>query len=446
MGIPPASGPERADPAAKAEPAGRGLPAVLDIVGLLILGWMLGLWQLGTPGVPTLLRMPTFPGFAQLSVRDALSLTLLAVTILLAVVVLASFARSPGRLRWLGATPLLVVLLGLAIWRFVVGFVLVADQYQTFGYDPQNAGFWDAPAVTLGFTGTVLLILRPSRLARTTRALVTTAVMVSVSATLIPDVLDFADLFGIGYLGSDLFIHDSPALILPLVGAAMAPVWLRSLHRGKPAAAAGLLLWGLVVAAAQVIPFFLISVLRTDSTMSQLESFGSGTISGLDCLVGMLAVAAAVLTAPVIQDYRIRDQHERRAVLRGPLAMLSILLIADATAQFVVMVYRMLFGLHRFLGEVDPPPVENLIDGLALIGALLIGLVAIWPQPRWAPFTLAGAVFLLAVPVVVFRAPETYSWWDGEMLAQTFTLPLALLALLVAARRWASEPASVSSS
>jgi hypothetical protein len=459
MGMPPGSGTERADlnPAAKAEPAADRLDAVLDIVGLLVLGWMLVLWQLGTPGVPTLPGLPAFPGFAQLSVRGALGFTLVAVTALLAVVVLASFARPQGRLRWLAATPLLVVLLGFATWRFVVGFVMVADQGLTSTFAARNAGFWDGPAVALGFAGAVLLIARPAGLSWATRAVVTAAVTVSVTATLVIAVLNFGKMLSFGG-GSDAYVGlvvGLPPLIIALVGAAMAPGWLRGMHQGEPAGAAALLLWGLVVAAQQVVPFYLILILRTGRGIG-------GMIAGLDWAEGMLGVASAALIAPVVRDFRTRDRRERRAVLRGPFAVLSLLLFANLVSQLVE--YRMIAGMGRTSSSVldRPEPVEQLIIGLGLLGALLIGLVAVWPQPRWAPFTLAGGVLLLAVPLVAFLTPEAFSrdpyaptrgavgavvmpfnLWGGAMFASIFILPLVLLALLTAGRR-ASEPASAS--
>jgi hypothetical protein len=465
MGMPPGSGTERADlnPAVKAEPAADRLDAVLDIVGLLVLGWMLVLWQLGTPGVPTLPGLPAFPGFAQLSVRGELGLTLVAVTALLAVVVLASFARPPGRLRWLAATPLLVVLLGFATWRFVVGFVMVADQGLTSTFAARNAGFWDGPAVALGFAGAVLLIARPAGLSWATRAVVTAAVTVSVSATLVIAVLSFGKVFSPG-VGPDAYVGlivALPPLIIALVGAAMAPGWLRSMHLGEPTGAAALLLWGLVVAAEQVVPFYLILILGNGRGILSLDAVG-GLIAGLDWAEGMLAVASAALIAPVVRDFRTRDRRERRAVLRGPFAVLSLLLIANLVSQLVA--YRMITGMGGPSSSVldRPEPVEQLIIGLGLLGALLIGLVAAWPQPRWAPFTLAGGVLLLAVPLVAFLTPEAFSrdpsaptrgtvgtvvmpfnLWGGAMFALIFILPVALLALLTTGRR-SPEPASAS--
>jgi hypothetical protein len=458
--------PVDAAPAAEpaAEPAGGRLYAVLDVVGLLALAWMLALWQLGTPGVPTLPRLPAFPGFGQLSGRGLLSLALSGLTALLAVAVLITFARPPGRVRRVAAAPVLMALLSLVAWRFVVGFVLVASQGKVSTIGHYGAGYWDGPAVALGLAGAVLLIVRPGRLTRASRLTVTVVVTLSVATSLVIAGMAFIELLGADS-GDDLYVtlaSVTPGLILALTGAGMAPGWLRGVRQNEPAAAAALLLWGLVITAQQVLPAYLTLILQTGRGMLDLDGAGEW-VFGLDALEGLLAVAAAVLIVPVVQDYRARPAAGRHAVLRGPLAVLSVLLIANLAGQ--LLEYWMLAardepefpglqGVPGYSGLDGPQPMEQLIVAAGLLGAVLIGLVALRPRPSWTPFALVGAVLLLAVPMLAFLLPEAlspdpyatprgaigtvvmpFSLWGGDTYALIFVLPLALLVLLTTGRR-----------
>jgi hypothetical protein len=136
MGEIPAAGTEPTTPS-NARSGGRfgRLDAALDVVGLLVLAWMLLLWQSG------------FPGFTD-RVRAEMSLALCACAAILAIVVLVRLGRPSGPARPVAAAPLLMFLVGVAGWRFVVGFVRVVGQRQTSGA-AVHVGLWDGDVVAL---------------------------------------------------------------------------------------------------------------------------------------------------------------------------------------------------------------------------------------------------------------------------------------------------------
>jgi hypothetical protein len=438
--------------------------ALLDLVGLLALAWMLGLWQLGTfqppaadpTGAPRLPSIPAFPGFADLSRRGEIGLALLVFTVLTAIVVLVRLGRPVGWVRPLAAAPLLILLLGIGVWRFVVCWPLLLKSGQVYGFSP-SAGLWDGAVVALGLAAAVLLVVRPERASRSRRVIVIVAVTVAVTVSLIEAARTYVEMFGDGedtgrYAAAILL----PPLILALVGAAMAPGWLQGMQRGHLSAAAALLTWGLVIGGGVAVPTFLLQVFSQGRGL--IDTLGQfRAVAGLDWLESALAVAAAALIAPVAREYRAQDRAGRRQILRGPLAVLAILLFAHLGGLLLQ---------DRLIGEpsaeqaqlgIGTDPADQWIPLLGLVGAVLVLLVAIWPQRRSALWTMAAGVLLITGPSAWHLAPQlgdggqlqpfdfgagipSLMLWEGVMIMLIFVLPLFLLALLLIGGRAPADP------
>jgi len=467
MGIPPVSGtarterphdPQEPSPSLPPEPPAAAalasrLDRVLDVVGLLALGWMVALWHLGSPGVPALPGIGAFPGFAELSIRSRLTFALVVITLLLMIVVVLTFGRPPTRARLLAVVPLLIVLTSVGIWRFIKGFVASwPDSSSTMVM--LDVGFWDGAAVSLGLAAVALLVIRTRRLTRRLLVIPTIAVIVSVTATLLDAVLAFTPVFGDSdrdatIVGLGLLF---PPLLIALLGVGMAPGWLRELWRGDLRGAAALVLWGLVVGAESVLPPYFTFIQSEGRGIIDIEG-AIVPVNGLDWLHGALAVAAAVLIAPVVRAYRTRNHHGRAAILSGPLAALALLLLVHLAG--LLLQYRLLLGNRHAPGTVA---AEQVIVLFGLIGAALMLLVAVRPKDRSGPLAMLGAALLIAVPAGLYVVPEALrddpyhplrsmigtiiqplSLWDGGEILLVFVLPGLLFALLAVSRRRGAE-------
>jgi hypothetical protein len=443
------------------------LDIMLDVRGLVALAWMLLLWQLGTfrfPGedldnTSPFPRFSAFPGFAELSPRGEISLALVASSVLLAVVVLARLGRPSGWARAVAAAPLLILLLGVGIWRFVVGFVGIVGRHQQYG-ESGNAGLWDGYAIALGLAAVVLLVVRSAGPSRLRRVIVTGAVSAAVTASLVSAGNEFTWLFranlqSIAFDGAAALL---PPLIVALVGIAMAPGLLQRMHQGHLSAAAGVLTWGLVVLAGDVLPPALLVVVRYGRRLVETMSVVA-PVDGLDWLEGALAVAAAALIAPVVRAYREQDRAGRLEILRGPLAVLAILLFARLIGDLVR--YNLLMrstDLRPGGYPIGMSIADQVIPLLGLLGAALVLRVALRPQRPSAPWTMLAGALLIAGPSIWYLTPAfhhrpfaedpldfgfatlPFLQWDGAMFMQSFVLPLILLFLLVTVRRGAPDP------
>jgi hypothetical protein len=313
---------------------------------------------------------------------------------------------------------------------------------------------------TSGLAAVVLLVVRADRPSRLRRAIVTVAVSAAVTANLVVAGINYSWLFNadIPMMAASGAAVLLPPLIVALVGAAMAPGWLQRMHKGQLSAAAAVLTWGLVVAGGDVIPQYLLIALRYGRGF--IAMLGEpGPVAGLDWLQGALAVAAAALISPVVRAYRDQDRAGRLEILRGPLAVLAILLCARVVGELTQ--YRF-YTSKSFVGpgqiSVELDRSDLLIPMLGLLGAALVLLVGLRPQRGSAPWTMLVAVVLIAVPSLWYLTPAfqdpsppqspfdfglvilPFTRWDGAMFMQTFVLPLVLLVLLVAGRRGAPDP------
>jgi hypothetical protein len=416
------------------------LDQVLDGVGLLVLGWAAVLWWLGSPQVQ------------EGADRGRLSVGLVVLAVPLLVTVLATFGRRPGRGRWLTAVPLLAGLLAVAIWRLRELPMFDPTLFVEVQPPVASAGTWDGAAATLVLAAVLLLGIREYRLTRRLLAIVTVAVLVSMIGQ-VASVAELVRLLG-DLDGTDGWFRLGLAIMLPAMAVAglgllLAAACLFCLWRDNSCGAAALMLWGGVVAVELAMPREIIALLEGARSTIAVAN-GRSIVSSLDWLVGLIAVAAAVLIAPVTTIYEELDRPGRARLLRGPLAVVALLVIVRLGAQLVAF---------QLLVDISPEPLsrptEQLIAISALLGAVLILVIALRPQAGWAPLTMLAAVVLITVPLAIFLVPEAVRnlpdpellralptaivpplrlWSNGETV-QTFILPWLLLGLLFANRR-----------
>jgi hypothetical protein len=431
------------------------LDLFLDVVGVLLLGWALLLWRLGSAGDLM------WPGGSEFSGEFGFRNGLTAVAVVLAVpliaVVLATFGRAPSRSRLLAALPLLVGFAAVAGWRFIGGFVAGIPEGRTNAFI-KDAGTWDGLAVSLGLAATALLVIREYRLSRRVVRIATVAAATSVTASLIVALVQFSLLFR-GLSDRDEALVGLavlfPPLLIALLGVAMAPIWLRQLWGGDLRAAAALVLWGVAVGAEALLPEYFRFFLGIGRNMLHLEGLGVQA-EGLDWAEGLLAVAAAVLLAPLVRAYPTWNRRVRATVLAGPLTTLALLLIFRLVGALIE--YLLLLSHRRLLllGHPQVPttnPAEQVIVLFGLIGAALMLVVAVRPRDRSGPLAMFAAVGLIVVPVALYLLPEAFHGdgyhlsrsslgtviqplvgWDGNAIALVFVLPVLLLGFLLANR------------
>lgn len=312
------------------------LDTLLDGIGLLLLGWVLVLWNVGSVGVSTWPRIS-----ADLPFRSWLTIAVVVLILPLVTVVLVTLGRPSTRPRFLAAIPLLAGLTTVAVWRFLTGFVgglpdgsssvIVGARFGDDGSSSivLDAGYWDGAATSLGLAATALLVIREYRLTRRALLIATVAVITSVTAMVIVATLDFT--VALRPDNRDVVLAalalGVPSLLTALLGIALAPPLLRQLWRGDLRGAASLVLWGLAICAGVVLPQYLTFELKSGPGI--IDAFRLGMpLNGLDWAQGAFVVAAAVLIAPVIRAYASLSREARASILAGPLLVLALLLIA----------------------------------------------------------------------------------------------------------------------
>ena len=198
-----------------------------------------------------------------------------------------------------------------------------------------------------------------------------------------------------------------------------APSWtVPSRSASSPAAPAtaggASAVWAALAAAAAVA-----------AALSVPATWSAAVVGGDDPRVPALAVVATValvLAAPVAVEHRARPARPARSDVA------AVLVTAWAAASALAVVLALDAG-GSDLGEVVPSPARSVL-ALAGVQALVLGA-----RPRWHRVR-AGGVALLSV-----------AWWAtaGDVLpagapVEAWTLPPALLALVVGALAWRRHP------